>query len=147
MHKTGVSIIVFVEDEQRSFKHYQLVEAAEKVEALFQEKVDPQLLARYSMRLEGIKANGIDAEWRRQYMSLNSLCCLANDTDEYGQQIWYFVMVDVEQVELFQLKNKKDIINLTKHGHVLWSSLHFPPGFATQKKLLGDYTFYNTKQE
>ncbi len=143
----GVSILVFVEDQERSFKHYQLLEAAEKMQALFRDKVDGQLLARYSGRLEGIKANGMEVGWRKMYRSLNSMCCCVSETDANGLPLWYWVMVDVDKLDQFQAAKKKNASNLAKHGHILWSAVLFPPGVATQRKLLSEYTFYNTPKE
>merc|ERR1712130_774640 len=120
-----------------SFKNYELFEKVEQIQSILADKIDKNLIVRFNQKKEGIKANGIDCGWSGERRTLYDLCCLVKD-DVHQQNIFHFVMVDVEKTDLFRVTMERNIYNISNQAQILYSSYYFPPSPLIQRKFLGD---------
>lgn len=152
--KCGVTILIFINNDNKLYRNYEIFEKIELIESRLRDRINRDLVIRFSQKLESIKANGINCGWKGRRKSLWDLCWMVkengpnHDNDDILDDIWYFIMVDVEQYDLFQMENQRNVTNVTNHGHVLLSRIGIPPGREEQLKILQDYTFEsNTEQD
>lgn len=108
--------------------------------------VSNHLVVKFNKKMEGIKANGIDCGWGQDRRTLYDLCCILKD-DAHNGDIFYIVMVDVEQEDLFRIMMQRNVFNLAEQTQILYSSHHLPPFPHIQRKILSDYKFYSNTDD
>ena len=148
----GVSILIFINNNKKLYQNYQIFEKVELIQSGLREYIDKHLVVRFNQKLESIRANGINCGWYGKRRSLCDLCWLVkedgeNNDTEHDYDVWYFIMVDIERFDYFQMEHSRNALNVRGHGHILLTSIGFPPTKEEQLKILKDYVFDSNLNE